>query len=371
MKKVLTLCLIMAMGFSQTACGAYKNASPSKTTGAQDSVSANQTAPKENTTETISKENPAENESKEKITMKLAHYAATDHPGGITAQKFADAVKERTGGNIIIDVYPNNQLGAPDEMLEQNIMGVVDMTLGTQGSLDKYSKKFATVMMPFAFESYEHAYKVLDGPFYDWTKDDLLEQGLVFVGSWDYGFRNMTNSKRPINSIDDVKGLKIRTPGEIQLQSCMEALGAEVQKIAFNELFLSLKQGVVDGQENPLSVIYFNKFYEAQKYLAVTNHVYNSMNLVVSKKVWDTLPEEYQTIIREESKNAAEYMRSEIQNGDAKYIKLLEEAGMEVTYPDKASFAKQMGPSYKAIADYCGTQEYIDTFLKMVEDNRP
>ena len=195
-------------------------------------------------------------------TMKLAHYAAVDHPGGVAAQQFADNVKERTNGEIVIEVYPNNELGAPDEMLEQNIMGVVDMTLGTQGSLDKYSKKFATVMLPFAFDSYDLAYEVLDGPFYDWVKDELLEQGLVYIGSWDYGFRCLTNSVREVNTPADVVGLKIRTPGEIQLQSCMEALGANVQSIAFNELYLSLKQGVVDGQENPLSVIYFNKYYE-------------------------------------------------------------------------------------------------------------
>ena len=306
------------------------------------------------------------------ITMRLAHYAAVDHPGGIAAQQFADAVKERTNGDIVIEVYPNNELGAPDEMLEQNIQGVVDMTLGTQGSLDKYSKKFATVMLPFIFDDYDHAYRVLDGPFYDWTKDELLEQGLVFIGSWDYGFRNLTNSKREIHSPDDVVGLKIRTPGEIQLQSCMEALGANVQPIAFNELYLSLKQGVVDGQENPLSVIYFNKYYEAQKYLAITNHVYNSMNLVISKKVWDSLSPEYQQIIREESRNAALAMRETIKSSDAEYIRLLEENGMVVTYPEKAAFAEKMDSSYAAIANYIGEkgEEYITAFRQMVDECR-
>jgi tripartite ATP-independent transporter DctP family solute receptor len=304
----------------------------------------------------------------EPMTLKLAHYAAVDHPGGIAAQQFADKVKERTNGEITIEVYPNNELGAPDEMLEQNILGAVDMTLGTQGSLDKYSKKFATVMLPFAFEDYDHAYRVLDGPFYDWTKDDLLAQGFVFIGSWDYGFRNLTNSVHPVNTPDDVKGLKIRTPGEIQLQSCMEALGANVQAIAFNELYMALKQGVVDGQENPLSVIYFNKMYETQKYLAITNHVYNSMNLVISKVTWDKLTDEQKTIITEESKNAAAFMRETIKNGDADYIAKLEAAGMQVTYPDKAAFKALMQPAYDKIAQYCGDPEYITTFQKMVED---
>ncbi|MDR1535822.1 MAG: TRAP transporter substrate-binding protein [Planctomycetota bacterium] len=304
------------------------------------------------------------------INMKLAHYAAVDHPGGIAARKFADAVKARTNGEITIEVYPNNELGAPDDMLEQNVMGVVDMTLGTQGSLDKYSKKFAVVMMPFVFQDYDHAYRVLDGPFYDWTRDELLAQGLVFIGSWDYGFRNLTNSVRPVNKPDDVKGLKVRTPGEIQLQSCIAALGANVQAIPFNELYLALKQGTVDGQENPLSVIYFNKYYEAQKYLALTRHVYNSMNLVISKKVHDSLTPEYRKIIAEESRNAAALMRDMTRNGDDDYIAKLEKEGMIVTRPDTSEFAALMQPSYDAIAKYADNPEYIGTFLKMVEDNR-
>lgn len=299
--------------------------------------------------------------------LRLAHYATEDHPGGIAARQFADEIAEKTNGEITVEVYPNNELGAPDEILEQNILGVVDMSLGTQGSLDKYSKKFATVMLPFVFDSYDLAYEVLDGPFYDWIKDELQDQGLVYLGSWDYGFRCTTNSKHPINTPDDVKGLKIRTPGEIQIKSCMEALGAEVQSIAFNELYLALKQGVVDGQENPLSVIYTQKFYEAQKYLAITNHVYNSMNLVISKKVWDGFTADQQAIITEASKNAAATMRDLIKNSDADYISKLEAEGMEVTYPETALFAGAMEPSYKAISDYVGDQAIIDEFLKMVE----
>lgn len=352
MKKVSAFMIALMLILSLTACGGYNTVETS--TAPSDPPAA---APESSS-----------DAPESVIEMKLAHYAAVDHPGGVAAQQFADKVEERTNGAIKITVYPNNELGAPDEILEQNILGAVDMSLGTQGSLDKYSKKFATVMLPFVFDDYQHAYDVLDGPFYDWTVNDLNEQGLVFIGSWDYGFRNLTNSKTPVNTPADVFGLKIRTPGEIQLQSCMEALGSNVQKIAFNELFLSLKQGVVDGQENPLAVIYFNKYYEAQKYLAMTNHVYNSMNLVISQVTWDKLTPEQQEIIREESKNAATFMRSEIQSSEDEYVKLLEEAGMEVTYPNRDEFAALMEPSYKAIAEYCGNQEYIDTFLQMVED---
>jgi tripartite ATP-independent transporter DctP family solute receptor len=304
------------------------------------------------------------------LNMKLGHLSAIDHPLGIAAQQFADKVKARSNGGIVVEVYPNNELGNPPEVLEQNILGAIEMSLITQGALDKYSKKFAVVNMPFVFKDYDHAYRVMDGPFYDWVKNDLLAQGLVYIGSWDYGFRHMTNSVRPINSPADIKGLKFRTPGEIQLQSCMSALGANVQAIPFSELYLALKQGTVDGQENPLSVIYFNKYYEAQKYLAVTNHVYVSAALLVSKKVWESLPAEYQKIISEESSAAAAAVRSAIKNGDEDYIAKLQKEGMTVTRPNTTQFAAMMQPSYDAIAKYVGNNDYIPTFRKMVDSQK-
>lgn len=353
MRKALALVMAATMALSLAACS----------NGGQQSAPASAEAPKAET-----KEAEEAAPSGEVIHMKLAHQAATDHPANIAAQQFADNVRERTGGMIDIEIFPNNELGSPDEQLEQSVLGVVDMSLPTQGSLDKYSKKFATVMMPFVFENYEHAYRVLDGPFFEWVKDDLEDQGLHLVGSWDYGFRCLTNSKHPVEHPDDVRGLKIRTPGEIQLKSCMEALGAEVQQIALNELDMAMRQGVVDGQENPLSTIYFNNMYETQKYLTLDRHVYNSMNLVMSKKVWDSLTDEYQEIITEECKNAAETMRELTKTGDDDYIQKLKDKGMEVTEVDPAEFAAKMEPSYKAIAEYAGSQEYIDTFLEMVEE---
>ncbi len=355
MKKFLALILAAMLAFSMVACGQTEEPAASEAPAADDSESA-----------TEDEATPAE----PTYTLRLAHYATEDHPGGIAAQQFADEIAEKTGGDVMIEVYPNNELGDPAQMLEQNILGAVDMSLGTQGSLDKYSKKFATVMLPFAFDSYDHAYAVLDGPFYDWVKDELADQGLVYMGSWDYGFRSFTNSVRPVNSPADIAGLKVRTPGEIQLQSCMEALGADVQSIAFNELYLSLQQGVVDGQENPVSVIYTQKFYETQSHLAITNHVYNSMNLVVSQKVWEELPADYQTIISDASKNAATTMRDLTKNSDEEYIALLEAEGMEVTRPDTAAFAAVMEPAYQTITDYVEDPTYIDTFLEMVEAER-
>ncbi len=301
-----------------------------------------------------------------KMVLKLGHYANAEHAGNKAAQMFADGVAKRTNGEITVEIYPNNELGNPPEVLEQNILGVIDMSLPTQGQLAKYSKKFGCVMLPFAYDGYDHAYKVLDGPFIEWAGKDLEDAGVVFLANWEWGFRNLTNSVRPINVPDDAKGLKIRTPPELSNQAAMEALGATVQTIQFSELPMALKQGVVDGQENPVSVIYAFKIYETQKYLAMTGHTYNSMVHVMSKKTWDKLTSEQQKIVKEESKKAGDYMRKTLRDAEADQIKKLEALGMEVTYPDVSLFKAKMGPAYERMKASVGA-ENVEHFLKIVE----
>ncbi|MFC1885333.1 TRAP transporter substrate-binding protein [Thermodesulfobacteriota bacterium] len=305
--------------------------------------------------------------SEAKTVLKIGHFANAAHAGNKAVIMFAKAVEKRTGGKISVEIYPNNELGNPPEVLEQNVLGVIDMSLPTQGQLAKYSKKFGCVMLPFAYESYAHAYKVLDGPFMKWAQKDLEDAGLVFLANWEWGFRNLTNSVRPINKPDDVKGLKIRTPPELSNQAAMEALGATVQTIQFSELPMALKQGVVDGQENPVSVIYSFKIYETQKYLAMTGHTYNSMVHVMSKKTWDKLTPEQQQIVKEESKKAGDFMRKTLGDAEADQIKKLEELGMEVTRPDVKLFKAKMGPAYKRMEASVGSDN-LKYFLKILEE---
>jgi tripartite ATP-independent transporter DctP family solute receptor len=301
------------------------------------------------------------------IEMKLGHFAADSHPGNLASKMFAEAVEKRTNGSIKVIIYPNNALGSPPEVLEQNILGAVDMSLPTQGQLGKYSKKFNCVMLPFIFNNYDQADKVLDGKFLPWAVSDLDKAGLVFLSNWEWGFRNLTNSKRPVNVPADVKGLKVRTPPELPTQAAMEALGAVVATINFNELQMALKTGVVDGQENPIAVIYSNKIYETQKYLAMTGHNYNTMVHVISKKVWDKLTPPQQAIVKEESKRAGDWMRKTCRDEETDQISQLKKFGMEITYPDKSEFKKLMKPAYdrmKAIAD----EDNIAAFIKMVDE---
>ena len=210
---------------------------------------------------------------------------------------------------------------------------------------------------------------MLDGPAMDWLAPLAEKQGFILLRNWEYGFRNVTNSVRPINTPDDVKGLKLRTPPELQIQASMEALGASVQAIAFPELYLALSQKVVDGEENPIAVIYFNKFYEVQKHLAITRHIYNNMIHTVSAATWKKLTPAQQTIFREESTAAGDLMRKLIGEGEADQIKKLEAAGMQVTRPDLAPFRARMEPAYERIADYAG-EDNVKKFRELVEQQR-
>jgi tripartite ATP-independent transporter DctP family solute receptor len=303
------------------------------------------------------------------IQMRFAHYAEESHPGHLAAKQFAAKVEERTKGQVKIAIYPANVLGSPPEQCEQVRLGAIDMSLPTQGALDKYVKAFSVVMLPFMYDDYDHVYRTLDGPSMDWFSPLAEKEGLIVLSNWEWGFRNLSNNKRAVMKPEDVKGLKIRTPPEIQLQAAMEALGGIVTKIAFPEVYMALAQGVVDAQENPIAVIYHNKFYEVQKYLTLTRHVYNCMVHVVSTKSWTKLTPEQQRIFREESKSAGAYMRKAIVAEEADQIAKMEKAGLQVARPNLASFRAAMGPAYERIGKYAG-EDNVKTFMKYVEDAR-
>jgi tripartite ATP-independent transporter DctP family solute receptor len=303
------------------------------------------------------------------LQMKFAHYVEETHPGHLAAKQFATKVEERTKGQVKIVIYPSNTLGSPPEQAEQIRLGVIDMGVPTQGQLDKYVKAFSVVMLPFMYENYEHAWRVLDGPAMDWLAPLAEKEGFVILSNWEYGFRNLTNNKRPVLTPGDIKGLKIRVPPEIQLQAAMEALGAVVTKIAFPEVYMALAQGVTDGQENPIPIIYHNKFYEVQKHLALTQHAYNNMVHVLSAKTWAKLTPEQRKIFQEESKAAGAYMRKALTSQEADLVAKMEQAGVKVTRPDLTPFRAAMGPAYDRIGKYAG-EDNVKKFMKMVDDTR-
>jgi tripartite ATP-independent transporter DctP family solute receptor len=303
------------------------------------------------------------------MILRWAHFAPADHPAHIAATRFAAEVEKRTDGVIRFNILPNNEVGDPIEQIQQLRFGYIDMGLPTQGQLDKYDGAFSVVMLPFVFDGPEHVYRVLDGPAMEWLAPLAEPRGFVLLHHWEYGFRNLTNSVRPVNTPDDVKGLKIRTPPELQILASMEALGAVVEAIPLPELYLQLSRRAVDGEENPVAVIYFNKFYEVQKHLALTRHVYNSMVHTISARTWRRLSPGQQAIFREESAAAGNLMRRLVGEQETALIGKLEAAGLQVTRPDLAPFRARMEPAYERIAAYAGDAN-VRKFREMVEQGR-
>jgi tripartite ATP-independent transporter DctP family solute receptor len=303
------------------------------------------------------------------LTMKFAHFADENHPGHLAAKMFAENVAKRTNGQIKIDIFPNNMLGSPPEQAEQIKLGTTDMGLPTQGQFDKWIKAMGVVMLPFLYDDYAHVHRALDGPAFQWFGEMAEKEGFILLSNWEYGFRNLTNNKRPVNSPEDVKGLKVRVPPEMQIGAAFQALGAQTTVIAFPELYMALAQGVADGEDNPVSVIYFMKFYEVQKNLALTKHIYNNMIHTISAKSWAKLTPEQKTIFREESKRAGDWMRQQVESQEGDVVTKMQAAGMQVTRPDLAPFLKAMTPAYEKICKYAG-EENCKKWMEYVEAAR-
>jgi tripartite ATP-independent transporter DctP family solute receptor len=303
------------------------------------------------------------------MKMKFAHFADEGHPGHLAAKMFVEAVEKRTNGQIKIDIFPNNMLGSPPEQAEQIKLGTTDMGLPTQGQFDKWIKAMGVVMLPFAYDDYDHVHRVLDGPAFQWFSQMAEKEGFILLSNWEYGFRNLTNNKRPVNTPEDVKGLKVRVPPEMQIGAAFEALGAQTTVIAFPELYMALAQGVADGEDNPVSVIYFMKFYEVQKHLALTKHIYNNMIHTISAKTWAKLTPEQKTIFQEESKRAGAFMRQQVVSQEGDVVAKMQQAGTQVTRPDLAPFRAAMKPAYDKIFKYVG-EENGKKYMEYVEAAR-
>ena len=303
------------------------------------------------------------------IQMRVALHIDEKHPVYLGAKEMAARVEERTKGQVKMTLFPNNALGSPPEMAEQVALGTLDMSLNTQGQLENHVKASAVAQLPFIFDDYAHAHRTMDGPAMQWLAPQFEKAGLIYLANWEWGFRNLTNSKRPVLKPEDLKGLKIRVPPEFHLQAIFESLGAVVTQIAWPEVYMALAQNVVDGQENPLNAIYYAKFYEVQKHVALTRHAYSCLIPVVSTKTWAKLNAEQQQIIREEAKRSGDWVRKTLNDEETDLIAKFEKAGLQVTRPDLKPFRAAMASANEKIYKRYG-EDNVKTFLKFVEDAR-
>jgi TRAP-type transport system periplasmic protein len=274
------------------------------------------------------------------VKLTLGHGAAPGNPRHEASLKFAELVKAKTAGRIEVQVAPSAQLGDDAAMVTALRTGALDLSANSQGAVAAAVPEYAAYGMPFLFSSPAQAFKVLDGPLGKELADKSAEKGLVVLGYWDNGIRHMTNNKHPITKVEDMKGLKMRTPPDAVLVDIMQSLGAEAQQIKFAELYVALQQGVVDGQENPLVNIHASKLYEVQKHLALTSHMFQMTPFLMSKRSWDRLPEADRKAISAAATEATALQRKLAQEADDKLLADLKAKGVQVTTVDKAAFTR-------------------------------
>jgi tripartite ATP-independent transporter DctP family solute receptor len=241
--------------------------------------------------------------------LRFAFSLAKDHPFGTGAQVFADAVAKKSGGKIKVSLFPNAVLGGDAQNLSAIRGGALDLTSMATGLVASLDKQFMVFDLPFLFNDAQEAYAVADGTTGKKMLDDLAAHGVIGLGIWDLGFRNITNSKRPITRAEDLEGLKVRVIASPIFVDLFKTLGANPLPMTFGEVYGALEAKAIDGQDNPVGVIESAKFAEVQKYLSLTRHVYTGMPLLMSKKTWDTMSEAEHRVIREAAEEAKQAER--------------------------------------------------------------
>ena len=273
-----------------------------------------------------------------KIT--LGHGAAPGNPRHEAAVAFANAVKQKSGGKIEVQVAPSAQLGDDAAMITALRSGTLDMSANSQGAASVVVPEYAAFGMPFLVADPAAAFKLLDGPLGKELAEKSAAKNLIVLGYWDNGIRHVSNSKRPVLSPADMKGLKIRTPPDAVTIDIMTALGAETQQIKFAELYVALQQGVVDGQENPLANIDASKLYEVQKYISLTGHKFEMTPLLMSKRTWDRLTEAERKIVQEAANEATAVQRRLSKEADERLYGELQKKGVKIDKVDQSQFQK-------------------------------
>jgi TRAP-type transport system periplasmic protein len=264
-------------------------------------------------------------------TLRWAQQNSMEHPQGQGAKKFADLVEQKSGGKIKVRVFPSGQLGGDLPNVSALQGGTLDLMVMNAGLLVGIVKDFAVVDLPFLFNTGEEADAVVDGAVGQKLFDKLPEKGLVGLGYFELGFRNVTNSRRPITKAEDFQGLKLRVLQSPLFIELFNALGANTVPMPFPEVYTALEQKVIDGQENPFTVIFDSKFQEVQKFVAITRHIYNPQSVLMSKRTWDKLSADEKKIVQEAMNEAKIYQRQVSRQKADEALEGLKKGGMQVS----------------------------------------
>jgi len=297
------------------------------------------------------------------IELKLGHIQAESDFWQTGALKFKEEVEAKSNGKIKITIFPNSTLGGDRDMAEGMQMGTVDFSL-IAGVLGNFEPSIQLLELPYLFNSQEQFKKVVNGDIGKEISDRVLKSsGIRILSFWDRGAREVTSNK-PINTLADIKGLKIRLPEIKAMVDTWKAMGASPTTMAWNEVYTGLQQNVIEAQENPIPFIYSGKIYEVQKYLALTNHKYEYVTLSMSDKSWSKLSVENQKIITDATKVATDFENKLVKDKSAELLETMKKQGVTVTTPNVEEFAtaaKKAHATFAKTIDSALYQKILDT----------
>jgi tripartite ATP-independent transporter DctP family solute receptor len=297
--------------------------------------------------------------------IKIGHGHSEAHSFHLAMQKFGEILDKKAPGAFTVTIFPQARLGSEREMQEQLTTGTLEMTV--TGVLGIFEPKITLLELPFLFRDRAHIQSAQHSDAVKGLAASLPAKGVRLIGFVENGFRNITNNTRPVTKPEDVKGMKIRTPENPAQIETFKALGAAPTPMPFSELYAALRQGVVDGQENPLQNIYDGKFFEVQKHLALTGHIYNSAYVVISEAFYQGLKPEHRKAVEEAADEAGRWQFDYIAKKDSELLETLKKAGMQVTEPDKEAFRAATAPAYDAFYDRFGAdaRTFVEAIRKL------
>jgi tripartite ATP-independent transporter DctP family solute receptor len=276
--------------------------------------------------------------------LRAATGLAPDHPTNVRLKEAATLINQKSGGKVQIDVFPNSQLGGEADLLNQVRSGAVDIYMIGGLVISSIVPMAALDGTGYAFQGYDQVWPAMDGKLGAFIRDAIMSGSGLYVTSkiWDLGFREITNSQRPIVTDADLNGMKLRVPYGDAYTTLFKALGASPATIQFPEVYSALQTKIIDGQENPVSLIATSKFYEVQKYCSMTNHMWNGFWVLFNRRSWQRLPQDLHHIVEEELNAGGVRQRSDLAAQQQNYIDTIKKGGVTFNTPDPASFRAQL-----------------------------
>jgi tripartite ATP-independent transporter DctP family solute receptor len=297
--------------------------------------------------------------------IKFGHVGEPGSLFAASAEEYARRANARLGDKAKVVVYGSSQLGGDKELLQKLKLGTVDMALPST-VMSSEADLFGVFEMPYLVKDRAHMGRIEKEVFWAKLAPEAEKKGLKVLAVWENGYRHITNSKRPINTPDDLKGIKLRVPEGKWRVKMFQTYGANPSPMKFSEVFTALQTGVMDGQENPFTQIYSAKFQEVQKYISLTGHVYTPAYLTAGARKWASLPEDVRRILEDTAKETQAWVYEKAAKDDEDLLGKIKAAGVAVNTPNKEAFVAASKPVYEEFAkEVAGSKEVIDRAIAL------